>query len=211
MDFDLTLEDLFDKWQKAHEDDKNFNNNCTLSEDAKKNFVLDGRFDEAKTGGILFICKESNVECDIEYGEKEFWMKNVVDAKSKGEYFNPLTTNDKCAQTKYYNCLCLIIKDINNKTGNSYKIEDCAYMNINKRGGKGVADNVKIKNYFNNYCDLIKKEIMLLNCDYIVVFCYESLNYIVDELKNIEGCSDKIYGYAKHPSRYSKKCLSEKL
>ena len=66
--------ELFDKWKKEHKSDQKFSGNCTLKgEKAKANFVLDGRFDNnKKDGGILFICKESNVEADTTYGEKEF-------------------------------------------------------------------------------------------------------------------------------------------
>lgn len=103
MSYNEKTEKLFKDWQKRHNEDEHFNDNCTLSEKgAQTNFIPDGRFDETKTGGILFICKESNVDEDTEYGEKEFWMKNVVEAKSKGEYYKPSTANDKRAQTKYY-------------------------------------------------------------------------------------------------------------
>ena len=85
-------------------------------------------------------------------------------------------------------------------------------MNINKRGGTSVANNKKIINYFNQYSEYITNEIELLNCDYIVVFCYEQFEEsIVKELRNINGYTDKIYGYEKHPSRYSKKCEPNKL
>lgn len=213
MDYNLTLDDLFNKWQNDHKTDVNFNKNCTLPKGAEINFIPDGRFDETKTGGILFICKESNVENDTDYGTKDFWMKNVVNAKSEGEYYKPSTANDKRAQTKYYNCLQHIIDKINNKTENSYKIEDCAYMNINKRGGKSISDNEKIKNYFNQYYqDFIREEIKLLKCDYIVVFCYEQFkDSIITKLQVLDGYADKVYGYQKHPSRYSKDCTPTKL
>ncbi len=213
MDSNFSLENLFRKWQEEHKKDMSFNNNCTLQKDAQINFVYDGRFDETKTGGILFICKESNVENDTDYGIKDFWMKNVVKAKSKGEYYKPSTVNDKRAQTKYYNCLQHIIDKINNETENSYKIEDCAYMNLNKRGGTSVADNEKIKNYFNQYYqDFILEEIKLLKCDYIVVFCYEQFkDSIITKLQALDRYADKVYGYQKHPSRYSKDCTPTML
>ena len=209
--------ELFDKWKKEHKSDQNFSGNCTLKgEKAKGNFVLDGRFDNnKKDGGILFICKESNVEVDTTYGEKEFWLKKVVEAKSSNppQYYNAKTVIDKRAQTKYYNCLCHIIDKLNNELKTNYDIKDCAYMNINKRGGTSVANNKKIINYFNQYYSkYIRNEIVLLNCDYIVVFCYEQFEEsIVKELRNINGYTDKIYGYEKHPSRYSKKCEPKKL
>ena len=206
---------LFDNWKKEHKSDKKFSDNCTLKgEKAKENFVLDGRFDDNKKDvGILFICKESNVEADTTYGEKEFWLKKVVEAKSSNppQYYNAKTVIDKRSQTKYYNCLCHIINNLNNELKTNYNIKDCAYMNINKRGGTSVANNEKIINYFNCYSENILEEIKLLKCDYIVVFCYEQFECITEKLKSIDRYTDKIYGYEKHPSRYSKKCEPKKL
>ena len=206
-----SIEELFDIWQKAHMVDDDFADNCVFSdEEAKSNFCEDGKLGE-KQPSLLFRCKESNLENDKLYGKKDVWLKRVVEAKRSGQYYNPYEgsderdkkdiTRDRKAQTTYYNCLCLICKNL------GVDITDSAFMNINKRGGLNRTNTRVLSNYAEKYKEFIRAEIRLLNCNRVVVFSSNQMPSTVNEI--LKDFENEIIYLPFHPSRYSKKAVEQ--
>ena len=85
-------------------------------------------------------------------------------------------------------------------------LEDCAYMNLNKRGGCSECDNLVLAAYIAKYKDFIRKEIELLQCGAVVL--YSASCYTETTMGEIEDVfrSAGVKTVAKidcHPSRYS--------
>lgn len=207
-----TIKELFACWKGAQGSELNWEETAAKKgtlmpdhDDFKKNFCPDGFLADKKPERtpILFICKESHVMDNGNGGKKDiqpFWMKEVFNEKKKNKFYKQnekeeLTSMQKQAQTKYYNCLTL--------TAEKFEVDlsDCAYMNINKRGGYSSTDPEQLENYAKKYSVFIKKEIELLDPENIVV-----CGKLSDKILNIieEQANRKPY-QCKHPSRYSKK------
>lgn len=215
-----TIEELFCLWKQAHAaevEEGNWEKTCQFKEKdkgkkhhfesqkaAKCNFTKDGRLGNAQKGSVLFICKESNLSKDMKVGEKDFWLKNEV-------VLNQPSTSDsadvKRAKTKYRNCLSKTLNKLLEKEHTMQKnLEDCAYMNLNKRGGCSECDNLVLAAYIAKYKDFIRKEIELLQCDTVVL--YSASCYTETTMGEIEDVfrSAGVKTVAKidcHPSRYS--------
>ena len=133
---------------------------------------------------------DSGESCDEKDGDF-FWVKEYA-VKNK--------------KTKYYNLLIKCLEDLNIECA----IEECAYININKRGGGRECDMNKLKAYAEQYKDFIVKEVKIVNPE-VVVFLGKLDSSIYQIIK--EGCSDNtsLYLYPRHPSVYQKRLLPEKL
>ncbi len=207
------LKELFVDWQEAHEKDKQ--THLTFPEVPKdkqkkfkeyngefiKNFCPDGPLGDNSDIEILFICRESNVTGDIESNENsnnDFWFKDVVNNKAE----RPNTTR---TESTYYNCMNKILecfKENNMLDKNNATLSDCAYMNINKRGGFDSCNIERLENYFLKYEEYILKEIELINPDRIVILGNLPI-YIQDKIKS-KNENIEVYVYSQHPSRYIK-------
>ena len=184
----------------------------------KSSFCPDGplsdNFNSEDGVKILFICREPNVTGDIESNvnsNKDFWFKNVVGVKAErsNDYYpnNDLSRFEKRTQTKYTNCMSRIANAFNFNSEDSNKpyenLKQCAYMNINKRGGFGSCNFERLENYFLKYENYILKEIELINPNKIVIlgnlpeYIETSLTTKAEELKK------PIYLYNLHPCVYT--------
>ena len=152
-----TLTALFDLWKNAHENEDNEScgstfpknlNNMPKFEDYKKSFCIDGYLSD-KFNGILFILKESNTE-GIAETEDTFWFKDCKNAKRWNLYHNSMVT--------YLEMFF----------GEKANYRECAYMNLNKRGGFGKCDDLQLKNYVDKYPDFIKKQIEIIKPKHII-------------------------------------------
>ena len=157
-----------------------------------------------------------------------FWLREVVRCRG-GEpasyYINEkaLTSeadkkdlsSAKRAQTKYYNCLSQLLdrlKEDEELIGEDEKLidkkkklSDCAYLNINKRGGFADCDLTRLATYAQRYQVFIQKEIQLINPEKIVVCGELKDQCLQDTLEEIFRNYGKInyWVYPKHPSRYT--------
>ena len=165
----LLFDDLFKKWKKRQEEEtdascaKTFpkkDGQSPQEEKFKTSFSPDG-FLSDNFNRVLFILKESNTCRDEPKGEYEdtFWFKENADKEQKGQdvdsYWNKYHIN-----MKWY------LKEIFADTKNYY---ECAYMNLNKRGGYGECDFAQLSNYVTYYQDLIKQQIKIIKPTHI--FC----------------------------------------
>ena len=237
------LKDLFKKWKIAHENDNKWQDNFPMylheglrmipCEEFKGSFIEDGKFgDCADKVKILFIARESNVlsnEKNENYPiDGEFWMKKVVDVKKNNEktyYIKEsvaLSDEDKRRlkgnQTNYYRYMKKIKAYIQNSKEEITDLNDCAYMNLNKRGGYGRCYYQKghyprLEEYIDNYKCLIQKEIEILNPENVVFLGYNKGygDIVMELIKN--GLKRNIPCYAvHHPSSTRKyKDLENKL
>lgn len=215
------------------------------SEEFKRSFCPDGFLMEGGKAGVpvLFICRESNISGNIKEGPKKgtkeivgnigqekgdeplFWLREVVDCKNNGQYFErdkDLSTPEKTAQTKYYNCLLKLLDDLEEENligkdeeliDKKKKLSTCAYLNINKRGGFASCDQSRLAVYAERYHLFIQKEISIIHPKHIVV-CGELNN---DDLREtmesiLHACGYQEYWvYPKHPSRYTKDVVPKEV
>lgn len=207
------LQELFKEWKESHKEDNNEICRVTFPKGRddyrgfKGSFCPDGKFDDATQVEILFICRESNVGDGCgEQKDTDFWMRKVVKQKAsdRNSYYDSGKTRskndkrkDRKAQTTYYNCLMAIANMTTEiKAQSADKLEKCAYMNINKRGGSSGCNMTRLKNYAILYQNYIKKEISMLNPKKIVV-----LGNLPKEILDIIGNPNHVY--KRHPSVYS--------
>lgn len=101
-------------------------------------------------------------------------------------------------------------KSKDEKNGKFFWVKECAYININKRGGDSTCDMNRLKTYAETYRDFIVKEVEIINPE-IVIFLGKLDNSIYEIVK--EGCADNTtyYLYPRHPSMYWKKLVPERL
>lgn len=198
----------------------------------KKEETLKKKSEEKSDGApgvpILFICRESNISGCIKEGPKKdtkeivgnigqekgdeplFWLREVVRCKEKdrSDYFpgkNSPGTAEKTAQTKYFNCLSQVLKYLKVDT----ELSNCAYLNINKRGGFASCDQSRLAVYAERYQMFIQKEIRIIQPEHIVI-CGELNNGALRKAMEsiLQACDYHEYWvYPKHPSRYTKKTL----
>lgn len=168
-----SLEELFCLWKKAHEaevEEKTWPETCPFNSEnkAQKNFTLDGRLGESPKGGVLFVCKESNLSEDEKKGEKTFWMKETV----QQSYTSTCeSARAKAARTIYRNRLEAVLGTLReNGYDVPHHLKDCAYMNLNKRGGVSRTRYKILKKYVKKYQLFLIREIELLAPD-VIVFC----------------------------------------
>ena len=112
----------------------------------------------------------------------------------------------KNKSTEYYNLPIKCLEDLKMKS----TIDECAYININKRGGDSACDMNRLKTYAETYRDFIVKEVEIINPE-IVIFLGKLDNIIYEIVK--EGCADNTtyYLYLRHHSMYWKKLVPERL
>ena len=196
----------------------------------KKEETLKKKSEEKSDGApgvpILFICRESNISGCIKEGPKKdtkeivgnigqekgdeplFWLREVVRCKEKdrSDYFpgkNSPGTAEKTAQTKYFNCLSQVLKYLKVDT----ELSNCAYLNINKRGGFASCDQSRLAVYAERYQMFIQKEIRIIQPEHIVI-CGELNNGALRKAMEsiLQACDYHEYWvYPKHPSRYTTK------
>lgn len=217
-----TQADLFFHWRNKHKEEgkESLKNTLPCGAEASDNvinsFLDDGPLgDKTKDVPVLFICRESHA--DWNSSSPEFWMKEVVSCKYADEsaYYQaegkPTDGKDRRAQTKYYNFLssCLTkLKELS-AAAKETRLPDCAYININKRGGTVSCDLNRLANYAVCYAPYIKKQIKLLNpsCILICGNLPETILNIIRDARITENC--EIYCYPRHPSVWSRKLLEK--
>lgn len=217
-----TIEELFCLWKRAHAaevEEGNWKKTCQFDseEKARNYFTRDGRLGDAQKGGVLFICKESNLSRDKdtdknpseeeEAGVKAFWLKEEV-VLNRPSVCDPSQMKIvKSAKTHYRNCLEKTLSDLSKKGYPASKnLEDCAYMNLNKRGGNSTCNKTVLAAYIKKYKTFLQREIELLQCDVAVL--YSASIYGKKAIKMLEQIFrdagvKTVVKINCHPSRYS--------
>ena len=218
-----TLKELCCLWKRAHAaevEEGNWEKTCQFKEKdkekkhhfdpqkaAKENFTKDGRLGDTQKGGVLFICKESNLSEDMKDGEKDFWLKKEV-VLNQPSICDPLQMKRvKSAKTHYRNCLKKTLSELLEKGYPAPKnLEDCAYINLNKRGGNSTCNKTLLSAYIEKYKTFIQREIELLQCDVVVLYSASTYSKKAMEMIKHIFCGAGVKTVVKincHPSRYS--------
>ena len=160
-----SLNELFEAWKNAQINEiewentfpKKYENGQPIipPEEFKGSFCVDG-FLSDKFNGVLFILKESNTCSDEPKGEYEdtFWFKENTEKEISGEKIDDSYWNRYHRNMEWY---------LRNAFGGDINYYECAYMNLNKRGGYGKCDDMQLSNYINSYGDLIEEQIRIIN------------------------------------------------
>lgn len=188
------LEKLFDEWRKRHISEDYSNN-----EISKNNFIPDGIIDEASymqsPTKILFIAKEAAclkktkiAEKNFETAQKDgFWCRRVVLGEEGG--------------TRFSSGLALLANAILNENFETPEkdisaLRYVAFMNINKRGGFTECKTKLLRDYAQNYKDLIDREIKIISPD-IIVCCGMGVR---GRLSGVDSCKSLPVLEVYHPS-----------
>ena len=188
------LEKLFDEWRKRHIS-VDYSNN----EISKNNFIPDGIIDEASymqsPTKILFIAKEAaclkktkTAEKNFETAQKDgFWCRRVVRGEEGG--------------TRFSSGLALLANAILNENFETPEkdisaLRYVAFMNINKRGGFTECKTKLLRDYAQNYKDLIDREIKIISPD-IIVCCGMGVR---GRLSGVDSCKSLPVLEVYHPS-----------
>ena len=190
------LEKLFDEWRKRHISEDYSNDKIS-----KNNFIPDGIIDEASymqsPKKILFIAKEAacldktektTAEENFEAAQKDgFWCRRVV---LEGE-----------GGTRFSSGLALLANAILNENFETPEkdisaLRYVAFMNINKRGGFTECETELLRDYAQNYKDLIDREIKIISPD-IIVCCGSDVR---DCLSEVDACKSLPVLEVYHPS-----------
>ena len=198
------LEKLFDEWRKRHisedySNDKISKNKTSKNKISKNNFIPDGIIDEASymqsPKKILFIAKEAaclkkgnTIEENFETAQNDgFWCRRVVLGEEGG--------------TRFSSGLALLANAILNENFETPEkdisaLRYVAFMNINKRGGFTECKTKLLRDYAQNYKDLIDREIKIISPD-IIVCCGMGVR---DCLSGVDSCKSLPVLEVYHPS-----------
>lgn len=200
-----TMDELFTCWKNKQSSEE-----C----DNKDSFVPDGIICEEEYGKraprILFVSKESNLDPASKERESTgntdcFWLQKWVNSgKSSAE---------TGSGTKYINVLAILCNAVlSGKKDASKKgwdvLKNCAYININKRGGHSSCDDNSLAAYANDYQKYIRKQIELIDPD-VIVCCSETAYNLLTKTVGVIHNNIK---WAYHPScRRSYKTILDTL
>lgn len=199
------LEKLFDEWRKRHisedySNDKISKNKTSKNKISKNNFIPDGIIDEASymqsPKKILFIAKEAaclkkgnTIEENFETAQNDgFWCRRVVLGEEK-------------RGTGFSSGLALLANAILNENFETPEkdisaLRYVAFMNINNRGGFTECKTDLLRDYAQNYKDLIDREIKIISPD-IIVCCGMGVR---DCLSGVDSCKSLPVLEVYHPS-----------
>ena len=184
MLYEQKMDALNSQWKIKHQMENTNSNVRTLYHDVlQENFKEDGVIEPKKyfetQERILFLMEESN---DKDSGD-EFWFqkmyryyvgkerenKNVPEPKEKRTFMKYVSRFHSMYQIA-------VGKEFNIDKGQRVKwLEQCAYMNLNKRGGGSTADLEIIRNYIIYYREEIKREIEI-TAPTTIFFCCKDFN-----------------------------------
>lgn len=180
------IENLFSEWYEKQCRDEN----------SISRFIYDGSISNENLDShkILFVCRESLCLKPLDESrgmDKYFWFKEVVWGKEKNG-------------RKYYNCMDMIAGYI----GKDISLKECAYMNINKKGGDSKCDFKALEEYAKKYRGFITKEIEILNPECIVILG-KLADYGANTAEEIfieygRKHNTDVYMYDRHPCFYSR-------
>ena len=193
------LEKLFDEWRKRHISEDYSNDKISKNKISKNNFIPDGIIDEASymqsPKKILFIAKEAaclkeenTIEKNFEIAQNDgFWCRRVVLGEEGG--------------TSFSSGLALLANAILNENFETPEkdisaLRYVAFMNINKRGGFTECKTKLLRDYAQNYKDLIDREIKIISPD-IIVCCGMGVR---DCLSGVDSCKSLPVLEVYHPS-----------
>ncbi len=175
-----TLEELYLVWQMMQQMEEEPYGMTCYSEIEQRSFHIDGIVSSEDFNGTLYVLKETNMRKFIQKGQTmpviSDVRKQVASGKSptgEAEYLEYLAGMQKIVNEQFY-------KDAT-KLSNQKLLKQLAVLYVNKRGGKGAADDISIQ-YGQYYIEFIKAQIRLLRPKTIVCCSDEIFRLIVMEV-----------------------------
>ena len=190
------LEKLFDEWRKRHISEDYSNDKIS-----KNNFIPDGIIDEVSyiqsPKKILFIAKEA--ACLDK--RKKTAEENFETAQNDGFWCRRVVLGEEKRGTGFSSGLALLANAILNENFETPEkdisaLRYVAFMNINKRGGFTECKTKLLRDYAQNYKDLIDREIKIISPD-IIVCCGSGVR---DCRSNVDSCKSVPVLEVYHPS-----------
>lgn len=175
-----SLEELYLVWQMMQQMEEEPYGVTCYGEVEQRSFHIDGIVSPAEFNGTLYILKETNMRKFIQKGQTmpviSDVRKQVASGKSptgEVEYLEYLAGMQKIVNEQFY-------KDTT-KFSNQKLLKQLAVLYVNKRGGKGAADDISMQ-YGQYYIEFIKQQIRLLKPRTIVCCSDEIFRLIVMEV-----------------------------
>ena len=168
-----SLEELYVLWELMQQMEEDPDGKTCYPELDQRNFHIDGIVDPVHYDGTLYILKETNMRKMIQKGET---MPVVSDIR--GDFLSGKSPSGRVEYLEYLTGMQKVLWEERHPgeecrlTGKKLR-EKAAILYLNKRGGKGAADEVSL-DYGQYYMEFIKKQIRLLNPK-TVVCCGEDL------------------------------------
>ena len=175
-----SMEELYLVWQMMQQMEEEPYGTTCYGEIEQRSFHIDGIVSREDYNGTLYILKETNMRKFIQKGQTMPVISDVRGQVASGksptgevEYLEYLSGMQKIVNEKFY-------KDTA-KMSNQKLLKQLAVLYVNKRGGKGAADDISMQ-YGQYYIEFIKRQIRLLKPKTIVCCSDEIFRLIVMEV-----------------------------
>lgn len=161
-----TLEELYLLWQMMQQmEEEPYGTTCYADVD-QRTFHIDGVVSYDDYNGTMYILKETNMRKYIQKGQT---MPVISDVRQQlGAAKSP------SGEVEYMDYLAGMQKILNEESGEKNGrmsmqklLKQCAVVYVNKRGGKGAADDISM-DYGRYYIEFLKRQIRLLKPKTIV-------------------------------------------
>lgn len=172
-----TLEELYLLWQLMQQmEQEPFGNTC-YEEIEPRSFHIDGIVSEKEFSGCLYILKEPNMRRYIQQGQTMPVISDVRKDLRNGKSMS--------GTVEYMEHLAGMQRILDGENGkrkeNKELLRETAVLYVNKRGGKGAADDISMQ-YGQYYLEFIKQQIHLLRPKTIVCCGEDIFRMVVMEV-----------------------------
>lgn len=171
-----TLEELYLLWQMMQQIEEEPYGFTCYGEIDQRSFHIDGIVSPDEFSGTLYILKETHMRKYIQNGQTMPVISDIRQQLAAGK--------SRSSETEYLEHIAGMQKIINGeeKSMSVQKLlKQTAVIYINKRGGKGAADEISM-NYGRYYIEFLKRQIELLKPKTIVCCGDEIFRLIVMEV-----------------------------
>lgn len=175
-----SLEELYLLWQMMQQmEDEPYGSTC-YGEIDQRSFHIDGVVSAAEFTGNLYILKETNMRKYIQQGQTMPVISDVRRQIAAGK--------SQTGEVEYLDYLAEMQRVLNEvdkkndgKLSKQKLLNQLAVLYVNKRGGKGAADEISM-DYGQYYIEFLKRQIQLLKPRTIVCCSDEIFRLVVMEV-----------------------------
>lgn len=173
-----TLEELYLLWQMMQQmEDEPYGSTCYGDID-QRSFHIDGIVSKDEFNGTLYILKETNMRKYIQKGQT---MPVISDVRQQ-----LAAAKSQTGEVEYLDYIAGMQKILNGEQEKGRMsvqklLKQTAVLYVNKRGGKGAADEISM-DYGRYYIEFLKRQICLLNPKTIVCCSDEIFRLVVMEV-----------------------------
>lgn len=175
-----TLEELYLLWQMMQQmEEEPFGATCYEDIDPRS-FHIDGIVSQKDFNGTLYILKEPSMRKIIQKGQT---MPVISDMRC--DLYTGKSPSGEAEYLEYLSGMQRILngetEETKRKTPDPKLLRQTAVVYINKRGGKGAADEISMQ-YGQYYIEFLKRQIRLLNPKTIVCCGEEIFRLVIMEV-----------------------------